>query len=94
MGLVEATAKKTCKYTGKTVTVYKITRLGFEIIDNNISGELILANDCDALYQSLRQLLVDPELSHRYTQNAQHAAAKFSLNEVAKNGRIFSKKLN
>ena len=25
-----------------------------EIIDNNISGELIPANDCDALYQSLR----------------------------------------
>ena len=34
MGLVEATAKKTCKYTGKTVTVYKITKLGFEIINN------------------------------------------------------------
>lgn len=29
---VEATAKKTCKYTGKTVTVYKITKLGFEAI--------------------------------------------------------------
>lgn len=37
MGFVEATAKKTCKYTGKTVTVYKITRLGFKIIDNNIN---------------------------------------------------------
>jgi hypothetical protein len=28
------TAKKTCKYTGKTVTVYKITKLGFEAINN------------------------------------------------------------
>ena len=34
MGFVEATAKKTCKYTGKTVTVYKITKLGFEAINN------------------------------------------------------------
>ena len=48
-----------------------------EIIDNNISGELIPANDCDALYQSLRQLLVDPELS---------------LNEVAKKWQDFLKK--
>ena len=48
-----------------------------EIIDNNISGELIPANDCDALYQSLRQLLVDP---------------KFSLNEVAKKWQDFLKK--
>ena len=63
-----------------------------EIIDNNISGELIPANDCDALYQSLRQLLVDPKLFHRYTQNAQHAAAKFSLNEVAKKWQDFLKK--
>ena len=28
------TAKETCKYTGKTVTVYKITKLGFEAINN------------------------------------------------------------
>ena len=63
-----------------------------EIIDNNISGELIPANDCDALYQSLRQLLVDPKLFHRYTQNAQHAAAKFSINEVAKKWQDFLKK--
>ena len=34
MGFVEATAKKTCKYTGKIVTVYKITKLGFEAINN------------------------------------------------------------
>ena len=32
MGFVEATAKKTCKYTGKTVTVYKLTKLGFAAI--------------------------------------------------------------
>ena len=34
MGFVEATGKKTCNYTGKTVTVYKITKLGFEAINN------------------------------------------------------------
>lgn len=34
MGYVEATAKKTCRYTGKTVTVYKITKLGFDAINN------------------------------------------------------------
>ncbi|MBU9694944.1 glycosyltransferase, partial [Limosilactobacillus portuensis] len=63
-----------------------------EIIDNNISGKLLPANDCDALYQSLRQLLVNPKLFHRYTQNAQHAAAKFSFNKVAKKWQDFLKK--
>jgi len=32
--MYKKTAKKTCKYTGKTVTVYKITKLGFEAINN------------------------------------------------------------
>ena len=63
-----------------------------EIIDNNISSKLLPANDCDALYQSLRQLLVNPKLFHRYTQNAQHAAAKFSFNKVAKKWQDFLKK--
>lgn len=30
MGLVKATEKKKCGYTGKTVAIYKITQAGFE----------------------------------------------------------------
>ena len=33
MGYVEATAKKRCEYTNKTVTVYKITKLGYEAVN-------------------------------------------------------------
>ncbi len=32
LGFVEETAKKICEYTGRTVTVYKITKKGFEFI--------------------------------------------------------------
>nr|DAY69902.1 MAG TPA: PadR family transcriptional regulator factor [Caudoviricetes sp.] len=35
MGYVEETAKKTCQYTGKAVTVYKITQKGYEAINYN-----------------------------------------------------------
>lgn len=35
MGYVEETAKKTCQYTGKAVTVYKITPKGYEAINYN-----------------------------------------------------------
>lgn len=35
MGYVEETAKKTCEYTGKAVTVYKITKKGYEAINYN-----------------------------------------------------------
>lgn len=38
MGYVEETAKKTCEYTGKAVTVYKISQKGYEAVNyNNIS---------------------------------------------------------
>lgn len=33
MGYVEETAKKICEYTGKSVTVYKITQKGYEAIN-------------------------------------------------------------
>lgn len=33
MGYVEETAKKKCEYTGKAVTVYKITQKGYEAIN-------------------------------------------------------------
>lgn len=33
MGYVKETAKKTCEYTGKAVTVYKITRKGYEAVN-------------------------------------------------------------
>lgn len=33
MGYVEATAKKVCEYTGRTVTVYKITKDGYEFMN-------------------------------------------------------------
>ncbi len=35
MGYVEETAKKTCEYTGKAVTVYKITQKGYEAFNYN-----------------------------------------------------------
>ena len=35
MGYVEETAKKTCEYTGKAVTVYKINQKGYEAINCN-----------------------------------------------------------
>ena len=35
MGYVEETAKKKCEYTGKAVTVYKITQKGYETVNNN-----------------------------------------------------------
>ena len=35
MGYVEETAKKKCEYTGKAVTVYKITRKGYEVVNYN-----------------------------------------------------------
>lgn len=35
MGYVEETAKKTCEYTAKAVTVYKITQKGYEAINYN-----------------------------------------------------------
>lgn len=35
MGYVEETAKKTCQYTGKAVTVYKITQKGYEAVNFN-----------------------------------------------------------
>ena len=35
MGYVEETAKKICEYTGKSVTVYKITKKGYEAINYN-----------------------------------------------------------
>lgn len=35
MGYVEETAKKTCQYTGKAVTVYKITQKGYEAFNYN-----------------------------------------------------------
>ena len=33
MGFVEETAKKMCEYTGRTVTVYKITKEGFDFVN-------------------------------------------------------------
>ena len=33
MGFVEETAKKICEYTGRTVTVYKITKEGFNFVN-------------------------------------------------------------
>jgi len=35
MGYVKETAKKKCEYTGKAVTVYKITQKGYEVINYN-----------------------------------------------------------
>lgn len=35
MGYVEETAKKTCEYTAKAVTVYKITQKGYEVFNYN-----------------------------------------------------------
>ena len=35
MGYVEETAKKTCQYTGKAVTVYKIKQKGYEAVNYN-----------------------------------------------------------
>ena len=35
MGYVEETAKKTCEYTGKAVTVYKIKQKGYEAVNYN-----------------------------------------------------------
>lgn len=35
MGYVEETAKKTCEYTGKAVTVYKITQKGYGAFNYN-----------------------------------------------------------
>ena len=35
MGYVEETAKETCEYTAKAVTVYKITQKGYEAINYN-----------------------------------------------------------
>lgn len=35
MEYVEETAKKTCQYTGKAVTVYKITQKGYEAVNYN-----------------------------------------------------------
>ena len=35
MGYVEETAKKNCEYTGKAVTVYKITQKGYEAVNYN-----------------------------------------------------------
>ena len=35
MGYVEETAKKKCEYTGKAVTVYKITQKGYEVVNYN-----------------------------------------------------------
>lgn len=35
MGYVEETGKKKCEYTGKAVTVYKITQKGYEAVNYN-----------------------------------------------------------
>lgn len=35
MGYVEETAKQKCEYTGKAVTVYKITPKGYEAVNYN-----------------------------------------------------------
>lgn len=60
-----------------------------EIIDDEISGKLITANDQETLYQSLRQLLVNPQIVTKYAQNAQLAAAKFSFTKIAQKWQAF-----
>lgn len=41
MGYVEETGKKKCEYTGKAVTVYKITQEGYEAVNYSIFQEQI-----------------------------------------------------
>lgn len=69
---------------GCPVISYDINYGPAEIIDNQVSGELVPANDQEALYQALARLLANPQLATRYGQHAQAAASKYEFTRVAK----------
>lgn len=77
---------------GCPVISYDINYGPAEIVDNHISGELLKANDQQALYQSLRNLITTPELEAKYAQNAQKAVTKFSLEEISEQWQNFLRK--
>ncbi len=54
-----------------------------EIIDDHVSGELIPANDQEALYQSLSRLLAKPALVKKYASHTQQSVQKYSFDCVA-----------
>ncbi|WP_251575150.1 glycosyltransferase [Limosilactobacillus agrestimuris] len=74
---------------GCPVISYDINYGPAEIIDGGVSGKLLPANDQEALYQALRQFLISPEITKKYAQHAQKAAAKFSLVKVAQKWQAF-----
>lgn len=76
---------------GCPVISYDINYGPAEIVDDQLSGELLEPDDQESLYHSLRRLIVNPVREAKYSQNAQKAAAKFSLERIARKWQEFLK---
>lgn len=66
------------------VISYDVSYGPSDIIDDKVSGCLLPSGDTEALYATLDDLLSNPAKLKSYSDHAQAAAAKFSIDNVAK----------
>lgn len=74
---------------GCPVVSYDINYGPAEIVDDQVSGRLLPAGDMQQLYTVLADLLANPRKLADYAAHAQHAAARYSLDRVAKDWTRF-----
>lgn len=65
-----------------------------DIIEDGVSGKLVPAGDTQAMYETLKSLLMDRSQLQRYSDNAQQSASRFSFNSISQQWLNFLKTEN